>query len=479
MSFAKVSAYTFQNFNTKYNLFYICTKQLRINKRFNHHYGSPKLSPKEVSSVLRTNENYRHVNYGSIKSYETNQLPSNNPIEDRIAIGQCHHTTGTIFGIFDGHGGTNCVDVISSRLLEYMALSLLPKKLLKDILENSEDKITSLIDYLYETDLLTSMQKEAHHKSLRQYALKLLNSDSYKEDFFMNHALSESFLRMDNDLSREVREQVVYDQRAIMGAVSGACSCVAHIDGSHVHIATLGDCKVVLGALNDENKWVCKSLTQEHNSDNLEEYKRVLSEHPQSEANKVIRNDRLLGQLAPFRAFGDFMYKWDMDTQHKYLVPHFGYVVSPSQYLTPPYLTASPEIIHYRLTPRDKFLVLATDGLWDEMLPHKVVKFVGEHMNGNQTLDLLRLPKRNMSLKDIDHILHTRQVGLTTKPLDKNAATHLIRNALGRTEYGIEHSRLSTMLTLPDEIVRNFRDDISIIVIYLDSDFLRDAPPDN
>lgn len=65
------------------------------------------------------------------------------------------------------------------------------------------------------------------------------------------------------------------------------------------------------------------------------------------------------------------------------------------------------------------------------------------------------------------------RAGLAKKPLDKNAATHLIRNALGGTEYGVEHSKLSHMLSLPQDIVRLFRDDITITVIYFDTDYLR------
>lgn len=65
---------------------------------------------------------------------------------------------------------------------------------------------------------------------------------------------------------------------------------------------------------------------------------------------------------------------------------------------------------------------------------------------------------------------------MSMKPHDKNAATHLIRNALGGTEYGIEHSKISHILSLPQDIVRLFRDDITLTVIYFDQDYLRNCP---
>lgn len=65
------------------------------------------------------------------------------------------------------------------------------------------------------------------------------------------------------------------------------------------------------------------------------------------------------------------------------------------------------------------------------------------------------------------------RLGLSIKPLDANVASHLIRNALGGTEYGIEHTKISHLLTLPAEIVRMFRDDITVTVIYFDPEYIR------
>jgi pyruvate dehydrogenase phosphatase len=41
---------------------------------------------------------------------------------------------------------------------------------------------------------------------------------------------------------------------------------------------------------------------------------------------------------------------------------------------TPPYLTALPEISYHRLTARDKFMVIGSDGLWDMMTPMQVLE---------------------------------------------------------------------------------------------------------
>ena len=110
------------------------------------------------------------------------------------------------------------------------------------------------------------------------------------------------------------------------------------------------------------------------------EVQRVYKQHPSDEAPSVIRNGRLLGSLTPLRAFGDMRFKWDKKIQNQV----FGSMGKTSfaglkEYSTPPYLTAEPEVATYQLRSSDKFLILATDGLWDAMSNEDAVFFVHEH----------------------------------------------------------------------------------------------------
>lgn len=228
--------------------------------------------------------------------------------------------------------------------------------------------------------------------------------------------------------------------------------------------------------LSESNSWLAKKLTLEHNTYNQAEVERILKEHPYNESTTVIRMERLLGQLAPLRSLGDFRYKWSKELMENVVSKHLGTHMVPPNYHTPPYLTAKPEVTYHKLTARDKFLVIASDGLWDIISPLQVVRLVGEHMSGKVTLSPLKLPRKSMRLSEINEMLLQRKEGLKTKPKDSNAATHLIRNALGGTEYGIDHGKLSQLLSLPDDVVRVFRDDITVTVIYFDSEFLRHCP---
>ncbi|KAF5292879.1 hypothetical protein FQR65_LT11131 [Abscondita terminalis] len=437
-----------------------------------------KLTPQEVDMVLRANEfSYEFVAGESVKSYDSNQLASNNPIEDTHMEATCLQTPGLLIGVFDGHGGTACAQVISKRLYQYIAACLLSHDQLQKYLAMYETTQPLPLLQTY-NDKLQFVEdiRDVYTKSFKEFIYDL--SKDTKKETNIKAAFEMAFLRLDSDLSKEALPvtPAPVNIKTLSVAMSGAVCCVAHIDGPHLHLANLGDCNAVIGVLNESNSWAANKLTTEHNSYNHLEVKRIINEHPRNESSTIIKMERLLGQLAPLRAFGDFRYKWSKQILQDVVMEHFGETTIPPNYHTPPYLTAKPDVIYHRLTPSDKFLVIASDGLWDIISPLQVVRYVGEHMSGKVTLSPLKLPRKNMKLTEIHEMLLQRKEGLKMKPKDRNASTHLIRNALGGSEYGIDHGKLSQLLSLPDDVSRVFRDDITVTIIYFDSEYLRHCP---
>lgn len=459
---------------------YIRQKQRHGNKCVRRSYMAlPRLTPQEVTAVLQANEYTKEFNgQSSIKYYDSNQLPSNNPMEDARSEAQCLLTKGMLLGVFDGHGGGSCARVISKRLFHYISACLLPRKLLEQYLNtvDSDNKL-ELLQTFNDKAKFDSRNKSLYQESFLHFVKDLIEAE-HTSEFQMETALENAFVRLDNDLSNEALLNLGKrdSEEFLEVATSGAVAVVAHIDGPHLHVAGVGDCQAVLGTLSEDDGWSAKLMTVEHNTDNRAEVERIVSEHPPNEKSTIIKMERLLGQLAPLRSLGDFHYKWSKDILRK-VVPYIGEAMIPPNCHTPPYLTAKPEVKYHRLTPRDKFLIIASDGLWDLISPLEGVRLVGEHMSGKVTLSSLKLPCRNMKLSDINKMLLQRKEGLKKKPLDSNAATHLLRHALGGTDYGIDHGKLSRLLTLSSPVVRIFRDDITVTVVYMDSEFLRHCPP--
>jgi pyruvate dehydrogenase phosphatase len=200
------------------------------------------------------------------------------------------------------------------------------------------------------------------------------------------------------------------------------------------------------------------------------------SEHPGEP--KVVMNGRVLGGLEPTRAFGDAIYKWSVETQERLKESYFGR--TPMKMLkTPPYVTAEPVITTTKVQPENgDFVVLATDGLWEMLTNEEVVGLVGQWLdvqakdggkNGSSWLSSWFGSQGKLPVEAPAKV--QKDLGGQRRPIrqdqwgmkadlndrfvveDKNAATHLVRNALG----GKDQDQLCALLTLPSPYSRRYR----------------------
>ncbi|OTF84118.1 Pyruvate dehydrogenase[acetyl-transferring]-phosphatase 1-like [Euroglyphus maynei] len=537
---------------------------------------------------------YSLIDHPWISQIESNQLASNHPIEDRLRVSAINldddddneDSRAIIFGVFDGHGGGFCADVIARRLFHYIAIGLKARHLnstqpketatidANDIAKIVSDHSLSPTNFyhnihsIYEAEVSRRLQsriEEFEMDALQKFANDELENSSKIGDDIIKSILERAFIRCDEDLSREIETNLTNTTSNLLLhyyhslAVSGSCATVALVIGNILYIASTGDCRAVMGMLrvddpqnevNQQSKQRLSSLekkqklrvielSREHNSDNVNELNRIYSEHPKEEHNFIIREHRLLGQLMPLRAFGDFPFKWSVDKMKQLgLTRAFGSHVIPTFYRTPPYLIVTPEITMFDLEQDgnkwlDRFVVIATDGLWEQFeSSRKVVKAVNryrQHFNqqimtyrsaqvfkiepindedeGSSSLTLQEIIDRLS--KQVKHgpITTFKRVTADDDLIeDINCGTFLLRTALSeisvndsvpRPNIGripesdpllIEqeeerekfshhvdqyeqqkrrHQKLVSYLTLPQSVVRNFRDDISLIVMGL------------
>lgn len=441
----------------------------------------PRLSRQQVSWYLRYHEYSSAELYdGAVKNFVTNKLAANNPIEDRSAeiqlkLGQSDNAGQYLFGIFDGHAGCACAQVLSERLFSYIAVMLSPIEVLENIRHQKTDPCDDLIYRFTRKDYyLSSDMAGMYRTSLLKLSNELLTAPN--DDCTVEDILKAAFMRLDHDILADAYPadgRLSLNLETLSLALSGACATVAYVDGTDLYIANSGDCKAVVGQQVDEESWIAIPLTNEHTADNASEVERLHNQHP-AEKDKILRNGRLLGDLAPLRAFGDARYKWParvmkhvLNVSNPNLISIYGNDLIPQNYHSPPYLTAEPEVIHHSLKPRDKFLVLATDGLWEHLTEQEVVELIAGHMDEKSTLTNFVVPHQEITLQEINEILKVRKRKRAKKPEDENVATHLLRMALGPN-----HTTLSQYLTLPERLVRSYRDDITITVIFFDTDYL-------
>ncbi|KAL1265749.1 hypothetical protein QQF64_003776 [Cirrhinus molitorella] len=385
-----------------------------------------------------------------------------------------------LFGVFDGHAGSACAQAVSERLFYYIAVSLLPLKTLIEIEEavESERPVLPVLQWhKHPNDYVSTDAGKLYFNSLRTYWQERIDLDE-DDDSDIRTALRNAFKRLDNDISLEAQVDfgVPFSHfTPLRVALSGCTACVAHVDREDLYVANLGDSRAVLGVQGDDGRWSALTLTSDHNAHNPDEMQRVLSEHPASEQKTVVKHDRLLGLLIPFRSFGDMKFKWSSELLNRIyearpelLIGNENAKMLLPNYHTPPYLIAAPEITHHKLRPQDKFLILATDGLWDLMHRQTVVQVLGEHLSDIQW----KKPVSGLgfTVGQMHRLLKERKSRALSALEDENSATHLIRHALGSDGSGsIEPKRIAKMLSLPKDLARMYRDDITITVIHFNS----------
>ncbi|KAF7652266.1 hypothetical protein LDENG_00098990 [Lucifuga dentata] len=453
-----------------------------------------QLSRVQISGILRFSEQAVNVpefdgrGLNAVRKFESNQLPANTPNEDRHSAATCLQTKGMLFGVFDGHGGWACAQAVSERLLYYITVAMMPKQSLEELercMEHGRPVPPLLHWHKHHMDFNYHESASLYIDQLRVFWKELLDSEEHNEGMSPSKALDCTFKRLDADISLEAQALLSNDlmkNTAIQVAFSGCTACVAHVGADGIYVANAGDCRAVLGVQEEDGSWSALPLSWDHNSQNQSELERIKAQHPPSEKDTVVTDDRLLGVLMPLRAFGDVKFKWSCELQQSVLAdldsgvdqdsPSL-YQYSLPNYLTPPYLDVTPELTYHKLRPQDRFLILATDGLWDELGNEEAVQLVGEHLSGIHRQAPVSPSEKQLKLGQMHELLLKRQV-LASPILDTNAATHLIRYALGTGVYGgLCQERLTSMLALPDDLARMYRDDITATVVYLNSDLAR------
>ncbi|KAG0252834.1 hypothetical protein BG011_006722 [Mortierella polycephala] len=404
-------------------------------------------------------ESSKKAGPGLIQGYSVNQLPSNNPIEDDLSRHVVRNEDGGIerlfFGVFDGHSGWCCSQKVARELAPSVAKEL-------NLVKNSNDTKAVI------------------------------------------EAIERGFMKLDHRIVHDSVQRVLEHPSqplacaSLLPALSGSCALMAYVDtkANDLYIACTGDSRAVMGVLESTSEgghvWRAMPLSMDQTGRNKREVKRLQTEHP-GEENTVVMRGRVLGGLEPTRAFGDARYKWSKEIQDKVFALFPAYRKPPRNYKTPPYVTAKPVVRHHRIQPEDRFLVMATDGLWDKLTSDEVVQLVGNLLDGKigqeemildreeirryrRKLAALEATKESIGTdqqqeEDIDEELTppnlspkgpANQVRKFTYKDHTNASTHLIRNALG----GADDDEVAATLSIPSPISRAYRDDITVTVIF-------------
>ncbi|XP_015055347.1 probable protein phosphatase 2C 43 [Solanum pennellii] len=208
-------------------------------------------------------------------------------------------------------------------------------------------------------------------------------------------------------------------------ASMGSCCLVGVIWKRRLYVANLGDCRAVLGQTGIFNRIFAKQLTNDHNVRIKEVRDELRALHPDDPniVTYVRRTWRVKSIIQVTRAIGDAFLK----------KVEFAIGAIP---LKRPVLRADPSVCSRNLQPCDKFVIFASDGLWDLLSNQEAVKIVHAY------------PRQGIARR---LVLSALNVAARARKL-----------------------KCDDLMNYDKGVRRAFHDDITVVVIFIDHEKLND-----
>lgn len=218
-------------------------------------------------------------------------------------------------------------------------------------------------------------------------------------------------------------------------AAVGSCCLVGVICGGTLYIANLGDSRAITGKLvKATGKVVATQLSVEHNASIESVREELHSLHPDDPQIVVLKHNvwRVKGLIQVSRSIGD-VYLKKAEFNREPLLAKFRL----RQPFKRPILSSEPSISVHELQSDDQFLIFASDGLW-------------EHLSNQDAVDLVQ-----------------------NHP-PAGSAKRLVKAALLEAAKKRE-MRYSDLKKIERGVRRFFHDDITVVVVFLDSNLVSRA----
>ncbi|KAK6126851.1 hypothetical protein DH2020_039412 [Rehmannia glutinosa] len=271
-------------------------------------------------------------------------------------------------------------------------------------------------------------------------------------DHMFHHLLSEAYVirnalsETENGFLTLVRR--AYEIKPTVAAI-GSCCLVGVIWKGTLYIANLGDSRAVMGCLDGSNKIVAEQLTRDHNASLEEVRKELKALHPEDSQIVVMKQGvwRIKGIIQVSRSIGDAYLKMAEFA----LDPSFPRFHLPEP-LRRPVLRSDPAMFTRDLQQKDKFVIFASDGLWEHLTNQEAVEIV--HNNPRTGI------ARRLVVTALEKAAMTRQIPYNeVKKLDQGIRRH-VHDDITVVVVFIDHEMLDNINSGPELSVRGFVDTV-------------------
>ena len=258
------------------------------------------------------------------------------------------------FGICDGHG-------IQGHYISNFIKDILPAYLNYIEIDNYISKKNKSLD-----SMLSSLYNKTENSSVKDIHIIKYFYDKFQinpsEFSFIKNRFSEisknlkeSFYKIDNDL---IKSKQSFDTEK-----SGSTACLGILNYKNLILANIGDSRAILCSYNDI--WKSSQLTKDHKPKDKSEYKRIIAAG--GTVSRMINLEKDGEEIGPFRV-------WDK-TQDKGPGLAMSRSIGDGQAKNLGVLS-EPDIFEYTLNEGDKFIVCASDGVWEYLSNDDVMNTV-------------------------------------------------------------------------------------------------------
>ncbi|KAJ9559082.1 hypothetical protein OSB04_013696 [Centaurea solstitialis] len=244
--------------------------------------------------------------------------------------------------------------------------------------------------------------------------------------------IRKSFLATEEEFISVVRDQWRMSSQI---ASVGTCCLVGVICNGLIYIANAGDSRVVLGRSERGGRGVSAiQLSEEHNVNRESVRDELRAMHPDDPKIVVMKHKvwRVKGLIQVSRSIGDAYLK-NAEFNRSPLLPRFRL----PQPFSKPILSPEPSISIHEVDSKDKFLIFASDGLW-------------EHLSNEEAVNIVYSYPRS------------------------GIARRLVKEAL-RVAAKKREMRYSDLKKIESGVRRHFHDDITVVVVFLDPSLINSS----
>ena len=385
----------------KENELYLENINIKKEKKENNNYDKSRI--KNINNTIENNIFYRNYNpflFSTIsKKYKQEQLirecdlvnvKLNNYVKSYSTLSQKgnHKIIGTevedvnqdvvfllnnflliknlyLFGVCDGHG-------IQGHYISSFAKDIIPSYLNYIEIDNYISKKNKSID-----SLLSSLYNKSENSSVKDIHIIKYFYDKFQINpcdfsFIKNRFneisknLKESFTKTDNDL---IKSKHPFDTEK-----SGSTVCLSLLFNKNLICANLGDSRSILCSCNEKNEWKASQLTKDHKPTDKDEHKRIINSG--GTVSRMLNLEKNDEEVGPYRVWGKTQEKGPGLAMSRSIGDGMAKKLG---------VLGEPDIYEYHLNENDKFIICATDGVWEYLSNEDVMNIVKEsYINGNK-----------------------------------------------------------------------------------------------